>query len=92
MKSIIHTKLGKRVPRNEYKVLSLNISDRKVKKLYKDTFIGKGNPKRLHTRRGHFRHLRNIHGEIVKKVWIKSCVAGNAELGTIEKDYNLKSE
>ena len=89
---IIHTKLGKRVPRNEYKVLSLNISDRKVKKLYKDTFIGKGNPKRLHTRRGHFRHLRNMHGEIVKKVWIKSCVAGNAELGTIEKDYNLKSE
>ena len=87
---IIHTQLGKRVPRNDYHVLNLSLTDKKVRKLYKDTFKGKGNPKREHTRRGHFRHLRNINGEVVKKVWIKSCVAGNAELGTLIKDYNLK--
>ena len=88
---IIHTKLGKRVPRNEYKVLDIDLSTNKVRKVYKTRFQGKGNPKRQHTRRGHYRRLRDIDGTIKRKIWIKSCVAGNADLGIIHKDYNLKS-
>jgi len=88
---IIHTKLGKRVPRNEYKVLDIDLSTNKIKKVYKTRFQGKGNPKRQHTRRGHYRRLRDIDGTIKRKIWIKSCVAGNADLGIIQKDYNLKS-
>ena len=88
---IIHTKLGKRVPRNEYKVLDIDLSANKVRKVYKTRFQGKGNPKRQHTRRGHYRRLRDIDGTIKRKIWIKSCIAGNADLGIIEKDYNLKS-
>ena len=88
---IIHTKLGKRVPRNEYKVLDIDLSTNKVRKVYKTRFQGKGNPKRQHTRRGHYRRLRDIDGTIKRKIWIKSCIAGNADLGIIEKDYNFKS-
>lgn len=88
---IIHTKLGKRVPRNEYKVLDIDLSANKVRKVYKTRFQGKGNPKRQHTRRGHYRRLRDIDGTIKRKIWIKSCIAGNADLGIIQKDYNLKS-
>ena len=88
---IIHTKLGKRVPRNEYKVLDIDLSDSKIRKVYKTRFQGKGNPKREHTRRGHYRRLRDVNGNITRKIWIKSCIAGNAELGTLTKDYNLKS-
>ena len=88
---IIHTKLGKRVPRNEYKVLDIDLSTNKIRKVYKTRFQGKGNPKRQHTRRGHYRRLRDIDGTIKRKIWIKSCVAGNADLGIIQKDYNLKS-
>ena len=87
---IIHTKLGKRVPRNDYKVLNIDLTKNKIRKIYKSTFKGKGNPKRQHERRGHFRHLRDIHGNVKRKIWIKSCIAGSAEHGVLMKDYNLK--
>jgi len=86
---IIHTKLGKRVPRNDYYVLNVNISDYKVRKIYKSKFTGKGNPKREHDRRGHFRHLTDNQGNLKKKIWIKSQTVGNRELGRIDKDYKL---
>ena len=86
---IIHTKLGKRVPRNDFYVLNVNISDYKVRKIYKSKFTGKGNPKREHDRRGHFRHLTDNQGNLKKKIWIKSQTVGNRELGRIDKDYKL---
>ena len=64
-------------------------SDTKIKRIYKDTFSGKGNPKREHDRRGHFRHLRDKQGNLKKKIWIKDQTVGNAELGRIDKDYKL---
>ena len=86
---IIHTKLGKRVPRNDYYVLNVNISDYKVRKIYKSKFTGKGNPKREHDRRGHFRHITDNQGNLKKKIWIKSQTVGKRELGRIDKDYKL---
>lgn len=88
-KKIIHTKFGRRVPRNEYYTLNLKVSDTKIKRIYKDTFTGKGNPKREHDRRGHFRHLRDKDGNLKKKIWIKDQTVGNAELGRIDKDYKI---
>jgi hypothetical protein len=41
---------------------------------------------RLHDRRGHLRNLRTG-----KKVWVKSCKVGNAELGTVFHDYKIIS-
>ena len=87
---VVHTSLGKRVPRNDYYTLSLNISDTKVRKLYATEFTGKGNPKREHERRGHFRHLRDNQGNLKKKIWIKNQTVGNPELGRIDKDYKIK--
>ena len=87
---IIHTKLGKRVPRNDYKILNVYLTKNNIRKIYKSTFKGKGNPKRQHERRGHFRHLRDIHGNVKRKIWIKSCIAGSAKHGVLMKDYNLK--
>lgn len=40
--------------------------------------------KRLHFRRGHWRHLAPE-----RKVWVKWCLAGNPELGFIDKQYRL---
>lgn len=87
---IIHTYNGKRVPRNDYKVLNINLTDKQVRKIYKTKFTGQGSAKRKHERRGHWRHYRDATGVIIRKVWIKSCTAGNKNLGTISKDYNLK--
>ena len=87
---IVHTKLGKRVPRNEYKVLNIDLTRNKIRKIYKSTFQGKGNPKRQHERRGHFRHYRDKDGNVTQKTWIKSCIAGSSEYGVLVKDYNLK--
>ena len=87
---IVHTKLGRRVPRNEYKVLDINLSNNQVRKVIRSKFVGKGNPKRQHDRRGHFRHFRDENGSVVKKTWVKDCVVGKKELGIVQKDYNLK--
>tara|TARA_R100001440_G_scaffold70922_1_gene93642 strand:- start:899 stop:2173 length:1275 start_codon:yes stop_codon:yes gene_type:complete len=89
---IVHTVLGKRVPRNSYYVLNVIVPKSGIRKIYKTTFTGKGNPKREHERRGHMRHLRDKDGNVYKKIWIKDMVVGNAELGKVTKDYNFKSE
>lgn len=42
-----------------------------------------GSPKRLHFRRGHWRHFSN------HRTWVKWCLVGDPDLGFIDKHYSL---
>jgi hypothetical protein len=44
---------------------------------------GTGTRKRLHFRRGHWRHFET------SKTWVKWCLVGNPDLGFIQKSYSL---
>lgn len=44
---------------------------------------GEGTKKRLHFRRGHWRHFET------SKTWVKWCLVGNPDLGFISKEYRL---
>lgn len=44
---------------------------------------GNGSRKRLHFRRGHWRHYESM------KTWIRWCLAGDPDLGFIDKHYTL---
>jgi hypothetical protein len=44
---------------------------------------GTGTRKRLHFRRGHWRHYETT------KTWVKWCLVGNPDLGFINKHYRL---
>lgn len=44
---------------------------------------GTGTRKRLHFRRGHWRHYET------SKTWVKWCLVGNPDLGFIQKSYTL---
>ena len=44
---------------------------------------------RQHEVRGHYRSLRDEHGDVKKRVWIAPHQRGNPELGVITKDYVL---
>lgn len=44
---------------------------------------GEGSKKRLHFRRGHWRHFET------SKTWVKWCLVGNPDLGFISKSYTL---
>ena len=87
---LIHTQFGKRVPRNEYKLLHVDISGSKVKKKYKSKYTGI--KQKQHHRRGHLRRYRNEDGSVKKVINIASYIAGDSKLGTIEKDYYFKKE
>jgi hypothetical protein len=45
--------------------------------------MGGGGHKRLHFRRGHWRHFET------SKTWVKWCLVGNPDLGFIQKQYRL---
>lgn len=45
--------------------------------------MGTGSRKRLHWRRGHWRHFET------SKTWVKWCLVGNPDLGFIQKSYSL---
>ena len=82
---IIHTQFLKRVPRNEYKVLSINLSEKHIRKVYKSRSTNI--KQKQHHRRGHWRHYKSG-----KKTWINNYLAGDPNLGKIVKDYNFKME
>lgn len=44
---------------------------------------GEGSKKRLHFRRGHWRHYDGW------KTWVKWCLVGDPDLGFVDKDYSL---
>tara|TARA_B100001057_G_scaffold501169_1_gene621495 strand:- start:3638 stop:4819 length:1182 start_codon:yes stop_codon:yes gene_type:complete len=92
----IETKLrsmawGQRVPRNEVRLLDIDLPKPRGTTRYEKMFKGGGAPKRRHVRRGHWRRLKHKDGTFTTK-WIEEQWVGNADLGTIIHDYNLKSK
>ena len=87
---ITHVRYGKRVPLNEYNLISIDLPKPKGRVVYEKIFTGHGTPKRWHMRRGHWRRYRDAKGNITKRVWIDQCEAGSKELGSKINDYNLQ--
>lgn len=83
--------LGRKLPKNELKVLEIDLPKPRGTTHYERMFKGHGSKKRQHVRRGHWRTLRMKSGEI-KHTWIKECLAGNPELGRVIHDYHLISK
>ena len=82
---------GKRVPRNEVKVLEIDLPEPRGTTRYERMFAGGGGKKRRHVRRGHWRRFKHRDGTISTR-WIGEQWVGSKELGTITHDYNLKSK
>ena len=82
---------GRKVPKNELKVIEIDLPKPRGVKVYQKMFRGMGSPKRRHLRRGHFNFYKLKDGTY-RKVWIEERFVGNAELGTIEHDYKLTSK
>lgn len=91
-KKIDHIAFGRKVPKNEYKVVTINLPKPRGKRVYSRMFTGQGSPKREHWRRGHWRVLKNKKGDILKRIWIQQQKVGNAELGKIVHDYVLNKK
>ena len=87
---IDHVMFGRRVPKNEYKLVSIQLPKPRGKRIYEQMFSGQGTPKKEHWRRGHWRTIRDKSGNIKKRVWIGEMKVGNPELGTIVHDYSLE--
>ena len=90
-RKINHIYMNKSVPKNEYKIVEIDLPKPRGKKIYNKIFTGQGSPKRLHWRRGHWRRITDRNGNTVKRTWIEEQKVGNPELGTIIHDYVLKS-
>jgi hypothetical protein len=71
-------KKGK-APLRDYHVVSLSKRTRTVH----DGATGEGGKKRMHFRRGHWRHY------IDHRTWIKWMLVGNEDLGFVDKHYKL---
>ena len=82
---------GRRVPRNELRVLEIDLPKPKGVTRYERMFKGGGGKKRRHVRRGHWRHYKHKDGTVTKR-WIAERWVGDASLGTITHDYELKSK
>lgn len=91
-KKVSTIRWGRRVPKNEVKVIEVELPKRRGVTMYEQLFTGHGSPKRQHMRRGHPRRYRDVHGRISKEVWIEPMVVGNPELGVIEHEYFLKTK
>lgn len=72
-------KAGK-TPLPDYRVVDLARRHRVANPLASG---GSGTKKRLHFRRGHWRHFET------SKTWVKWCLVGNPDLGFINKHYRL---
>ena len=81
---------GQRVPRNEVRLLDIDLPKPRGTTQYEQMFTGAMAPKRRHARRGHWRKFKHADSRITTR-WIKEQWVGNADLGTIIHDYNLKS-
>ena len=79
---------GRQVPRNEIKLMEIDLPKPNGTKFYQSIFKGHGSPKRRHLRRGHWRIVHHKSGETTRR-WIEAQMVGNAELGTIVHDYHL---
>lgn len=88
-KKVSTIRWGRRVPRNEIKVVEIDLPKKGVN-VYGQLFTGHGSPKRQHARRGHPRRYRDETGKVIKKIWIEPKVVGNPELGIINHEYVLQ--
>jgi len=88
-KKVSTIRWGRRVPRNEIKVVEIDLPKKGVN-VYGQLFTGHGSPKRQHARRGHPRRFRDKTGKVIKKIWIEPKVVGNPELGIINHEYVLQ--
>ena len=77
------------VPRNELRVLEIDLPKPFGVKKYEKIFKGFGSPKRQHTRRGHWHTYHYKNGDKIQK-WVEEQTVGNPELGKIEHDYILR--
>lgn len=91
-KHIEHTRWGRRVPKNEHKIVTINLPKPRGKRIYDQMFSGQGTPKKEHWRRGHWRTYRDANGNVLRRVWIEEMKVGNPELGTIVHDYRLEKK
>jgi len=82
---------GRRVPRNEVRVLEIDLPKPRGVKRYERMFKGGGGPKRQHVRRGHWRLYHHKDGRVTER-WIAEQVVGNAALGVIEHEYKLMTK
>jgi hypothetical protein len=82
---------GRSVPRNELRVLEIDLPKPRGTTRYERMFKGGGGKKRRHVRRGHWRRHKLTDGSIITR-WIKEQWVGSAEVGTIIHDYELKSK
>ena len=82
---------GKRVPRNEVKVLEIDLPKPRGTTRYERMFKGGGGKKRRHVRRGHWRRFRHSDGTVSTR-WIGEQWVGSEDVGTITHDYELKSK
>ena len=80
---------GRRVPRNEVRVLEIELPKPRGTKRYERMFGGaSGSPRRQHVRRGHWRNYHHKDGTVTRR-WIKEQIVGNASVGIIDHEYEL---
>ena len=91
-KKIDHVRFGRVVPKNEYKVVTIQLPKPRGKRIYEQMFTGHGSPKREHWRRGHWRTVRDKSGNFKRRVWIGEMKCGNPALGAIVHDYKLEAK
>lgn len=82
---------GRNVPRNELRVVEIDLPKPRGTTRYERMFKGGGGQKRRHVRRGHW-HTYIYKGGVRKTKWLGERWCGNAELGTITHDYELKNK
>ena len=82
---------GRRVPRNEMRVIELDLPKPRGVTRYQRMFKGMGTPKRQHVRRGHVRTIKHKDGTETTR-WIPEMVVGDPSLGRIDHQYDLKTK
>jgi len=82
---------GVPVPRNEVRVVQIDLPKPRGTVQYEKLFTGSGAKKRRHVRRGHYRRYIHKDGTVTER-WIAEQWVGDASLGTIIHDYELMNK
>lgn len=77
------------VPKNELRVINIDIPKPKGVTITEKKFSGTGTPKREHIRRGHW-HTYHYKNGTSRKKWVGEQRVGSADLGRIEHDYLVR--
>jgi hypothetical protein len=85
---ITHMRFGRKLPENEYKLVTIQLPKPRGVRIYEKEFTGHGTPKRQHWVRGHWRKIKGR----ADRTWIAPHIRGNSELGTIVHDYKLEKK